>query len=195
MEDVKIITCHGEEILPYLDAAARLRIEVFREYPYLYDGSEKYEQEYLSHYLQSPGSVFVCALSSEKVIGISTALPLKDADEGFQLPFLQHGKPIGEIYYLGESVLLPAYRGRGMGHAFFDHRESRAKELGYRTATFCSVMRAPDHPLRPNGYRDHENFWSHRHYQRNGLFAELAWKQIDSTGDVSNRLEFWERDL
>jgi GNAT superfamily N-acetyltransferase len=195
MEDVNIITCHGEEILPYLDAAARLRIEVFREYPYLYDGSEEYEREYLAHYLQSPGSVFVCALSNDKVIGISTALPLKDADESFQLPFLQHGKPITEIYYLGESVLQPAYRGRGIGHAFFDHRENRARELGYRSTTFCSVLRAPDHRLCPQGYRDHKNFWSHRHYRPNGLYAELTWKQIDSIGEMTNRLEFWQRDL
>jgi hypothetical protein len=30
----------GAEVAPYLDDLARMRIEVFREYPYLYDGSE-----------------------------------------------------------------------------------------------------------------------------------------------------------
>lgn len=195
MEDVNIITCHGTEILLYLDAAARLRIEVFREYPYLYDGSEEYEREYLAHYLQSPDSVFVCALAGSNVVGISTALPLKDAEESFQLPFLRQGKSITEIYYLGESVLRSAYRGRGIGHAFFDHREKQARELGYRITAFCSVIRAEDHPLRPHGYRDHTAFWNHRLYRPSGLCAELAWKQIDSIGEVENRLEFWQRDL
>jgi GNAT superfamily N-acetyltransferase len=195
MEDVTIITCCGEEIFPYLDAAARLRIEVFREYPYLYEGTAGYEREYLTSYGQSRESVFVCALVGGQVVGVSTALPLKDADVSFQAPFQRAGAAVEEIYYLGESVLLPAYRGRGIGHAFFDRREQRARELGYRVAAFCSVLRPDAHALRPPGYRDHNVFWHRRGYQPTGLIAELAWQQIDATEEVMNRLEFWQRLL
>ncbi|MFM2169858.1 MAG: hypothetical protein RI957_87 [Verrucomicrobiota bacterium] len=195
MEDVSVITCCGEEILPYLDDAARLRIEVFREYPYLYDGSPDYEREYLEHYAQSRESVFVCALFQERVVGISTALPLNDADESFQQPYADAGETFADIYYLGESVLLPAFRGRGIGHAFFDHRENRARQLGYRIATFCSVVRQHDHPSRPANYQDHTTFWNHRGYRPNGRVAQLSWKQTDAAGEVENRLEFWHRHL
>jgi GNAT superfamily N-acetyltransferase len=194
-DDIILLRCCGEEISPYLDAAARLRIGVFREYPYLYDGSVQYEAGYLRRYLECPESLFVCALAAGEVIGVSTALPLAAADEAFQRPFVQAGVAVESIYYLGESCLLPEYRGRGIGHAFFDHRESRARELGYAMTTFCSVLRPPDHPHKPQDYRSHEWFWQKRGYLPNGLVAELEWEQIDAAGEVKNRLEFWQKPL
>ena len=194
-DDIILLRCCGEEISPYLDAAARLRIGVFREYPYLYDGSAEYEAGYLRRYLECPESLFVCALAAGEVIGVSTALPLAAADEAFQRPFVQAGVAVESIYYLGESCLLPEYRGRGIGHAFFDHRESRARELGYAMTTFCSVLRPPDHPHKPQDYRSHEWFWQKRGYHPNGLVAELEWEQIDAAGEVKNRLEFWQKPL
>jgi GNAT superfamily N-acetyltransferase len=194
-DDIILLRCCGEEISPYLDAAARLRIGVFREYPYLYDGSAAYEAGYLRRYLECPESLFVCALAAGEVIGVSTALPLAAADEAFQQPFVQAGVAVESLYYLGESCLLPEYRGRGIGHAFFDHRESRARELGYAMTTFCSVLRPPDHPHKPQDYRSHEWFWRKRGYHPNDLVAELEWEQIDAAGEVKNRLEFWQKQL
>ena len=45
---------HGPELEPHLDALGTLRIAVFREYPYLYDGSLEYEREYLRSHDQCP---------------------------------------------------------------------------------------------------------------------------------------------
>jgi len=191
--ELQIITCSGKEIRPYLDAAAQLRIEVFREFPYLYEGSEDYEQDYLASYLASFGGVFVCAFDGEKMVGVSTALPLADADSAFQEPWGDRAVDVKTIYYLGESVLLPAYRGKGVGHRFFDEREAHARALGYRETAFCSVCRPDDHPLKPLGYHDHSSFWSHRGYRPNGVIAEFSWRQIDSQEEVMNRLEFWHR--
>lgn len=195
MDDIILLRCCGDEITPYLDAAARLRIGVFREYPYLYEGSAAYEAVYLRRYIECPESLFVCALAAGEVIGVSTALPLTAADEAFQQPFVQAGVAVESFYYLGESCLLPEYRGRGIGNAFFDHRESRARELGYAMTTFCSVLRPLDHPLKPENYRSHTQFWQKRGYHPNGLVAELEWEQIDAAGEVKNRLEFWQKPL
>jgi GNAT superfamily N-acetyltransferase len=192
---IEVRRVSGRGITPYLGDAARLRISVFREYPYLYDGDATAEQEYLTSYTSCARGVFVLALDGDRVVGVSTGLPLADADESFQAPFAAHGESPQDWFYFGESVLDPAYRGQGIGHRFFDEREGHAHELGFRRACFCSVIRAEDHPLKPAAYRPHDVFWAKRGYARRANFkARFSWKQIDTPGEVENELVFWTRE-
>lgn len=117
----------GQEVLPHLEPVARLRIAVFREWPYLYQGDLDYERGYLAAYAQSPCSVFVLAREGDAVVGASTGLPLLDDGAAFRKPFEQAGADPSKLFYFGESVLLPEYRGRGVGHAFFTAREAHAR--------------------------------------------------------------------
>ena len=57
----------GWHLVETLEDVARLRITVFRDYPYLYDGNAKYEAEYLAVYAKSPRSIFVLALDGEEL--------------------------------------------------------------------------------------------------------------------------------
>ena len=184
----------GGAVVPFLDAVAALRIAVFREFPYLYDGERDYEREYLKVYAGAERSVIVLALDEGRVVGASTALPMEDSDEGFRKPFADAGYPIGEVFYFGESVLFPEYRGRGIGKAFFDGREAHAMALGFRWTTFCAVERAPDDPRRPSGYRPLDGFWTERGYRFHPeLSAVFPWKEIGE-GKRSNTLRFWLRN-
>lgn len=194
--EFEIRVCRGAEVGAFLDNAARLRIEVFREFPYLYDGDEAAEREYLSAYASGAGSVFVVALAAGEVIGISTGLPLAVADPSFRQPFEDQGLDPAGWFYFGESVLESGWRGRGIGHRFFDARESHARELGFKRTCFCAVERREDHPLKPAGYRPHDVFWGKRGYRRQpGLQARFEWKQVDSAGrEVENLLTFWTRE-
>lgn len=187
----------GEQMLPYLPDAARLRISVFREFPYLYEGDEKSEQSYLQSYASCPCSVFVLAEAGGQVVGVSTGLPMADAGESFREPFEKAGLDPGEWFYFGESVLEPAWRGKGIGHAFFDHREQHARELGFSKCCFCAVVRPDDHPLKPRNYRSNDAFWEKRGYvTRPALRCRFAWHQVDSAGqDVENELVFRTREL
>ena len=60
----------GEQILPWLQALAELRLRVFAEWPYLYQGDAAYEAEYLSVYARSAGSVIVLARDGDRVVGL-----------------------------------------------------------------------------------------------------------------------------
>lgn len=184
---------HGEQLAPHLDALGALRIRVFREFPYLYDGSLKYERDYLSAYLKSPQSLVVLAFDGARAVGASTCLPLRDEGPDFQQPFLQAGYDIDSICYFGESILLPEYRGLGIGREFFRRREAHAQTLpGLRWTAFCAVDRAPGHPLRPADYRPLDNLWSSQGYQKQpGLQATLAWKEIGEKTESAKTLTFW----
>jgi len=196
MSHPTIMTRCGEEILPYLDAAAHLRIEVFREYPYLYEGSLESEEEYLTAYARCPQSIFVLAQDDGETVGVSTGLPLAHADSSFQKPFLEAQLNLDDIFYLGESVLRKNYRGQGIGHAFFDKREAHARQLGCSQATFCAVVRPSDHPLQPKVYFDNHALWHKRGYEPCELQACLSWRQVDSGLEQENKLQFWiKRDL
>lgn len=186
----------GADVRRHLDAVAALRIAVFRDWPYLYDGDPAYEREYLDAYATSPDSVFVLAFDGDAVVGASTGLPLADDSAEFRAPFDAAGFDAARVFYFGESVLLPAYRGRGLGHAFFDAREARARELGFGTAAFCAVERSADDPRRPAGHRDNDAFWIKRGYARqDDLFCRLDWQETGAAAAQTHELRFWLREL
>ena len=59
MTELAIRALTGNALECALDDVARLRIAVFRDWPYLYDGDAAYEREYLQVYSDSPGAIIV----------------------------------------------------------------------------------------------------------------------------------------
>lgn len=179
-----------------LEDVARLRIEVFRAFPYLYDGDLAYEREYLQSYRDSARALVVGAFDGDTLIGASTGAPLVDHADDFAAAFAGSGLDLGDIFYCAESVLLPAYRGQGIGHGFFDAREAHARELGYVKSAFCGVQRPKDHPLRPADYAPLDPFWRKRGYAPlEGAVAKFTWKDLDQDQESAKPLQFWIRDL
>ena len=186
----------GDEIAPALDALAALRIAVFRAYPYLYDGSAAYERAYLAEFAASPGAVLVAAFDDDTIVGAATAAPLSTQKPDFRTPFEVAGHDPDLIFYFGESVLLPAWRGRGIGHAFFDHREARARAAGAKIAAFCAVARPPDHPARPTDYAPLDAFWRKRGYApAEGMVTDFSWRDIGDEDEMAHPMQFWMRRI
>jgi GNAT superfamily N-acetyltransferase len=188
----------GAAITPYLPALAALRIEVFYEFPYLYEGSLEYEQQYLQSYAGCAESVVVIARDGDSVVGASTALPLTAHGEGLEMAplFSALGIDPARVFYFGESVLRASYRGRGLGHAFFDQREAAARRRGFELAAFCAVERPADHPLRPRDYVPHDAFWQRRGYQRRpDLVTHFSWRDRGTTSASDKAMVFWSKEL
>lgn len=192
--DYRILT--GERLTDALPDLARLRIAVFRAWPYLYDGDADYERKYIQTYADSPGALVVGAFDGDRIVGASTAAPMEDHAAEFAAPFRAKGYRLEDILYCGESVLLPECRGRGAGHAFFDAREAHARALGRGIVCFCGVVRAPDDPRRPADYAPLDRFWRKRGYAPiEGLVAEYRWREIGATEEGAHPMQFWLRAL
>lgn len=177
-------------------ALAALRIAVFREWPYLYDGDAAYERAYLADFAAAPDAVLVLARDGDAIVGAATASPMAAQSAEIQAPFVRGQRDISDLFYFGESVLLPGYRGQGIGHAFFDHREAGARAAGARRACFCAVQRPADHPLRPSDYRPLDSFWARRGYAKvTGLITYLGWLDIGNQAETPHPMQFWARDL
>lgn len=186
----------GGDLDAALDAVAGLRITVFRDWPYLYDGSPDYERAYLQTYRDSPGALLVGAFDGDRLVGASTSTPMEDHAEAFQAPFASLGLPLDRILYGAESVLLPEYRGQGLGHRFFDLREAHAAGMGRSHVAFCSVQRPDSHPARPATFRTNDAFWQGRGYAPlPGVIAEFGWKDVGDTEETVKPLQFWMRAL
>lgn len=193
---LRVVPLTGNALAQALPEVARLRITVFAEWPYLYDGDRDYEERYLQSYRDSETAIVVGAFDGGTLVGASTGTPLTDHADDFAAAFAPTGIDLSNVFYCAESVLLPDYRGQGVGHRFFDEREAHARAYGFGKSCFCAVIRPEDHPSRPAGYRPLDAFWRARGYQPlDGVIAQFQWKDHAETGESAKPLQFWMLDL
>jgi len=194
---MEIRLLHGAAIAPYIDDLACLRLTLFREFPYLLDSSLSHQAGYLASYAESGRSLVVLALDGSQVVGAATSLPLVDADLELQQPFLAQGRDPASVYYFGESVLLPAYRGRGLGVRFFIERESYAHKLAeFDACAFCAVERPSGHPRRPADYKPLHGFWRNRGFLHEpSLRTAYRWRDLDEQAQSAKIMSFWLKAL
>ena len=192
MKGLEIRALQGAALEAVLEDVAALRISVFRDWPYLYDGTLAYERAYLNTYRDNPGALLVGAFDQGRLVGASTSTLMEDHAEAFAAPLRAIGLPVESILYGAESVLLPEYRGQGIGHRFFDLREDHARALGRSHIAFCSVQRPADHAARPANHRTNDGFWQGRGYSPlPGVLAEFAWKDLGCADESVKPLQFW----
>lgn len=196
MKNLNFLTAKGSEIESIIPDLGKLRIKVFYEFPYLYAGTEESEKEYLQVYLNCPESFVFAVYDGPLMVGATTAIPLSYETEEVKNPFLRSPYSIEKVFYFGESILLPEYRGLGLGHRFFDEREKYALSFGKYTVTaFCAVDRPDNHPLKPDNYRTNEHLWRKRGYTIHPeLSCTMSWLDINEKAETSKKLTFWLKE-
>jgi GNAT superfamily N-acetyltransferase len=192
---VEILT--GPNLQRHLAGLAALRIEVFREWPYLYQGSLEYEGEYLRAFANAPGAVIVGAFAGDALAGASTAAPMAAQADYVTAPFRALGLDLSEYFYFGESVLKREYRNQGLGVRFFVEREVAARaDARTKYCTFSAVVRDAADPRRPSDYRPLDDFWRRRGFEPwPGVTCKIPWTELGAAAETEQDMQFWRKTI
>lgn len=187
----------GSAFGPHLDELGKLRIAVFSEWPYIYEGHLGYERKYLETYSRAATSFGFLVYDGIELVGATTAIELEHETVEFQKPFLEQKIPLETVIYFGESILLPEYRGAGLGKRFMHERLTYANSFkNKKFAAFCAVQREQNHSLKPAGYIPLDGFWQQQGFSpRSGMVAYFSWKDLDKHQETQKELQFWLRPL
>lgn len=187
----------GDRLIRHLRDLATLRITVFREWPYLYDGDYAYEERYLAAFAAAKGAVIVGAFDGDELVGASTAAPMAHQTENIWGPIQRAGFAPIQSFYFGESVLKKRYRGQGLGVTFFQIREAYAQAFGGIQRTFfSSVIRDTNDARIPEDFRPLDGFWRKRGYAAvPGLTCTISWKEMGQAEESDHALQFWMKEI
>ena len=186
----------GQEVEQYIDDLALLRISVFREYPYLYEGNMEYERSYLQKFVQGEDCIIAVVLDNGHVVGAVSGLPLALEEAEVRGPW-KKASSLDGVYYISEILLKPDYRGLGLGKQLMEALEEWVAASGkFTEIALATVVRPKDDPRRPATYRDAQRFFADRNYHiKEGVTCTIAWQEIDEADTTSKPLQFWSRKV
>jgi GNAT superfamily N-acetyltransferase len=195
--DINIRTFTGAAAAPYIPLIARLRLEVFREYPYLRDSTLETELVHLKTYTACREAVVVVVFDGSKIVGASTGIPLECEPETVRRPFLERLLSPASFYYFSESALLKQYRRRGIAHHFFDLREQHARSLRrFDHICFCALVRPENDPRKPPDYLPLYDFWRKRGcVQHPDMRCSFYWKETGEEKPSEKEMIVWTKEL
>jgi len=186
----------GEAIVDHLDELATLRLDIFKEYPYLYSGRREDELAYLAGYVEKPGACVILAEDDGAVIGAATGMPLVHEQSSLREPFAATPYPQDEVYYVGELLFRQNYRSHGLGRRFLARMENHIRALGPFRKVICATVERPiDHPARPYNHIPITYFLDRTGFVRlAGVVTHFSWLEIDGA-KRDHIMQFWVKDL
>lgn len=194
---VELKVFQGSKLASHMQKMVELGMIVFREYPYLYEGTLSIGMSAHKPYLLAEDSLLVVAEVGNQFIGAIIGLPVAESMEEIKQIFLDHQILMDGVYYLGEIILLKEYRSKGIGHAMLQMFENAVGDLGeYRKIIFCEVDRSNSDIKRPSDYKPLNPFWEKRGYIKDqNLVTNFAWPEIGDQEKTNHPMVFWSKDI
>ncbi len=194
---IHVVSVTGEKVKSLIPEIARLRIEVFKEYPFLYIGDLAYEERYLAKFLTMQDGIAVAAFDGDLLVGISTGYPFRYESKNLTEVLSNSGRNPNEYFCFGESVLRKTYRGLGIGKKFFDEREAHVRSLKeYPYICFYTSARPLDDPKKPADYRPLGPFWESRGFvYQPELIGSVSYQEIGEKEETPKKMVFWIKKI
>ncbi len=186
----------GSETAKVADSLYYLAVTVFREFPYLFEPNPETKENHMERYAKMKNSFALLIYDGGKLAGASTASLLKEEVDMVRVPYENAGFDPDKTFYFGESMLLPEYRGMGNYKKIMSERINEAVESGANKASFISVVRPDNHPLKPKDYMHLKSIWNRYGFFENPhVNMKWTWKDVDKPQADLKSLTAWVKDL
>jgi GNAT superfamily N-acetyltransferase len=180
----------GSEILPYQEEIAKLNIEVFKEYPYFYDGNLQEQIEFHKIYVNSPEGVAFLAEIDGHCVGVALGIPMTHFLPDYQKALTSKGIFLEGIFYLGEFIIRKDYRHQKIGYQLYEKLKAYAKTK-YKNLLYSEVVPTSDPPV---GYRSIQTLFKDFSLLPN-VSCEFSWKELGTNQLIPHTMVFWMQDL
>ena len=179
-----------------LEPLAALRLEIFREYPYLYEGLREDELCYLKSYVAAPDACVILSQESGTIEGAVTGMPLIHEDAQMLSAFTENSLDVEGFYYVGELLLYQAFRNRGLGSKLLGQMEAHIRSLGKYCKLTCATLERPDdNPARPLESTPITRFLAHSCFvMLPGVTTQFPWRETDGV-KREHLMQFWVKEL
>lgn len=183
-------TLKGSEITPQIERIAKFRLSIFKDYPYLYQGSLENEIDYVSAYALSVQSIFVYLEDESGLRAASLGMPLKQKSSSFTAPLANDN--IDSIFYIGEIMVRQDARQRGLGRELMHKMISQVDMQTFNTLSLYTVERADNHPLKPLGYSPPDHLWKMFGFEKlENRTAFFKWQEPNEQDITEKNMSIW----
>jgi ribosomal protein S18 acetylase RimI-like enzyme len=183
----------GQAIAGLVEELGQFRITIFREYPYLYDGSMEYERQYLARYATSPNAVVALERDGLGFVAVATGIALCEETSCYIQPFCSDPE---HYFYIGEIMVRTDCRGQGRGTRLLQAMMEEGRRQGFPRACLYTVRRDPGHPARPADYRSPDGLWVRMGFTKvPGCEIPCSWKEIGEEVETEKPMDVWVADL
>jgi len=183
----------GTQIKLIEKSFADLRITIFREYPYLYEGDLPTEKQYFAMF--GDNTLCIIAKDRSKVVGMIIGTPLQDIFKRLLEPLAEVS--IEKMFYLADILVVKSYRGQRIGHTLFELFEKEVRKIGCFTSIIIrEILKSPGDQAKPSDYRSLDSFWDKRGFKKmEGISQQEQWTVIGDDTTSSHTMIYQVKNL
>lgn len=160
------------------DSFADLRMTIFREYPYLYEGDLATEKQYFELF----GDKTICMIAKDgpAIVGVIIGTPLQEIFKPLLKPLIEADINVEKMFYLADLLVLKSYRGKRIGHTLYELFEKEVQKTGkFSHILIREIFKSPGDPKKPFDYYSLDLFWDKRGFKKmEGISQQDKWKAI-----------------
>lgn len=199
-QDYQFKLLYGPEIKDEINFIAQQRIDIFKEYPYLYEGNFETEIAYLMWFVEQRDSCAAIAYKDNNPVGFITGISFVAFENHFKGSkdiFIKASLDPSAYYYFCEVIVKPEHRRNSIAKRLFALLEAHAKSQGYRAGCFVNESHE-DHPLKPADYKDLTSLFHALGYTKTNLSIMFKWQTLAQNGkieELEHILTYWLKDF